>query len=87
MRDVEKKRNVFITGSAGSGKSYILKECFQKLKEEGRVVKMCATTSIAASLVNGCTLHSFAGIGIGEKDENKERKVFAFEKNRAIEKI
>ena len=68
MRDVETKRNVFITGSAGSGKSYMLKECYQKLKEQGKVVRMCATTGIATSLVNGCTLHSFAGIGIGEKD-------------------
>ena len=64
MRDAETKSNVFITESAGCGKSYMLKECYQKLKEQGRVVKMCTTTGVAASLVNGCTLHSFAGIGI-----------------------
>ena len=68
MLDVETKRNVFITGSAGSGKSYMLKECYQKLNEQGKEIKMCATTGIAASLVNGCTLNLFAGIGIGEKD-------------------
>ena len=65
---METKKNVFITGSAGSGKSCMLKECYQNLKEQARVVKTCANTGIAASLVNGCTLHSFAGIGIGKTD-------------------
>ena len=68
LQHVETKTYIFITGNAGSGKSYLLKKCYQKLKLQNKFVKVCATTGIAASLVNGCTLHSFAGIGIGKKD-------------------
>ena len=51
-------------------------QSYQKLKGQGKVVKMCATTGIAASLVNGCTLHLFAGIGINEKDATTSVKCF-----------
>jgi hypothetical protein len=59
--------NVFVTGSAGTGKSYLLRyviqELLRKYGEEG--VAVTAPTGIAAININGMTVHSFAGIGLG----------------------
>ena len=65
------RKNVFITGSAGSGKSYLLKYIVQELRKqtnesgERRQVGICAPTGVAAIIVGGSTLHSFFGIGLG----------------------
>lgn len=45
----------FITGGAGTGKSYTLRKM---LKEEKRKHLVCAPTGIAAQNVNGCTIHN-----------------------------
>lgn len=58
--------NLFITGSAGVGKSYLLKVLVQELsKKFGRpnAVAVTALTGIAAVSIDGVTLHSFAGMG------------------------
>lgn len=60
-------KNVFITGSAGTGKSYVLKYIIQELRRKFGYtgVAVTAPTGIAAVNVGGSTIHSFAGIGIG----------------------
>ena len=60
LKLLSEKKNVFITGHAGTGKSYIL----EKLKEIIPDIVITSTTGIAAVNVNGQTLHSWAGIGI-----------------------
>ena len=60
--------NVFITGSAGTGKSFVMKEIIQRLNNSdsrGEGVYVTASTGAAAVNIGGCTLHSFAGIGLG----------------------
>jgi ATP-dependent DNA helicase PIF1 len=61
--------NVLLTGAAGTGKSFILKYIISALRvqcsREAEVV-VTAPTGIAASHISGCTLHSFAGIGLGK---------------------
>ena len=52
-------KNVFIYGSAGTGKSFLI----NKIKSIFNPV-ITASTGIAAILIGGSTLHSFAGIGI-----------------------
>jgi hypothetical protein len=59
-------RNVFLTGSAGTGKTYILNKYIQYLKEHGIWPSIVAPTGIAASYIGGTTIHSFFGIGIKE---------------------
>ena len=63
----------FITGSAGTGKSYLLRYLIQKLYDLHGVdaVGVTASTGIAALHIGGQTLHSFAGIGLakGSPDE------------------
>lgn len=58
--------NVFLTGAAGSGKTYVLNEFIKHLKEHRIPVGVTASTGIAATHINGMTIHSWAGIGIDD---------------------
>jgi hypothetical protein len=57
-------KNVFLTGSAGAGKTYVLNQYIEYLKERKVPVAVTASTGIAATHMNGMTIHSWAGIGI-----------------------
>jgi ATP-dependent DNA helicase PIF1 len=54
--------NIFLTGFAGTGKSYLI-DYFQK-DPKGAKIPMVASTGAAAVLVRGRTFHSFFGLGI-----------------------
>ncbi|MBP9114835.1 MAG: AAA family ATPase [Acidimicrobiia bacterium] len=56
--------SVLLTGSAGSGKTYILNQFIKSSRAEGKNVSVTATTGLAATHLNGNTIHSWAGIGI-----------------------
>lgn len=56
--------NVFLTGAPGSGKSYILNTYISESIKHGKKVAVTASTGIAASLLGGTTLHSWAGLGV-----------------------
>ena len=56
--------NVFLTGSAGTGKTHILKKYIHYLRDNGIFPSILAPTGIAASLLNGKTIHSFFALGI-----------------------
>lgn len=68
----DKKKSVFFTGSAGTGKSVLLREIIkilhEKYKREPDRVAVTASTGLSACNVGGVTLHSFAGIGLGKED-------------------
>ncbi len=53
--------NVFLTGYAGTGKSYILNKLKEILKKK---LTITSTTGIAAVNVKGQTIHSWAGVGL-----------------------
>ncbi len=55
------EENIFLTGAAGSGKSFLIKHY---LKESGKPTPIVASTGAAAVIVGGCTFHSFFGLGI-----------------------
>ena len=57
-------RSAFITGPAGSGKTHLLKNFISFLKKSGQNVAVTASTGLAATHLNGRTIHSWAGIGI-----------------------
>jgi ATP-dependent DNA helicase PIF1 len=64
-------QNVFLTGSAGTGKTYILNEYILYLKSRRIYPTIVAPTGIAASHLNGQTIHSFFSLGIrNEIDES-----------------
>ncbi len=63
--------NVFITGSAGTGKTYLLNRYIKYLKDREVTPAIVAPTGIAASHLKGQTIHSFFGIGIREVVDNE----------------
>ncbi len=65
--------NVFLTGAPGSGKSYVLNAFIKESIKQGKKLAVTASTGIAASLLGGTTLHSWAGLGFN-KQENEEVK-------------
>lgn len=56
--------NALLTGPAGSGKTYVLNQFIQYAKKTGKKVAVTATTGLAATHLNGSTIHSWSGIGI-----------------------
>jgi ATP-dependent exoDNAse (exonuclease V) alpha subunit len=64
--------NVYLTGAAGSGKTYLLNKYIQYLKGRGVNVGVTASTGIAATHMQGITIHSWAGIGIASTASDKE---------------
>lgn len=61
--------NVFLTGSAGTGKSFLLNKFISYLKDKEINVGITASTGIASTHIMGTTIHSWSGIGIS-KDIN-----------------
>lgn len=73
---IKEGKNVFITGSAGTGKSYLLN--FLKKEFSNRNFHITATTGIASINVGGVTLHSWAGLGIEQVPLNEIlKKIFS----------
>ncbi len=53
-------RNVFFSGSAGTGKSFLLHELIKRIPKQGTAIT--ASTGLAALNISGTTLHSFAAL-------------------------
>lgn len=66
--------NVFLTGPAGSGKTYLLNQYIQYLKNKGATVAITASTGIAATHLNGKTIHSWSGLGVRDTLDEKSLK-------------
>ena len=56
--------NVFLTGAPGAGKTYVLNEFIRQARADGATVAVTASTGIAATHINGQTVHSWSGIGV-----------------------
>jgi hypothetical protein len=60
-------KNVFFTGPAGTGKSLILEHVKYHLATRGKRFAVTAPTGVAAAQLGGSTIHSFSGVGLGDK--------------------
>ncbi len=56
--------NIFLTGGAGCGKSFLIREFIRDL--DPKIFPILASTGTAAVLLGGRTFHSFFGLGIME---------------------
>ncbi|KAJ7327673.1 PIF1-like helicase-domain-containing protein [Mycena albidolilacea] len=67
LKLAQEGRSLFYTGSAGTGKSVLLREIIKALKKKhiktNDALAITASTGIAACNIGGVTIHSFAGIG------------------------
>lgn len=64
--------NVFLTGSAGAGKTYTLNQYIHYLRARKVPVAITASTGIAATHMNGMTIHAWSGIGIKDNLDDDE---------------
>ena len=60
-------KNIFISGQAGTGKSFIINMIYNYAKLHHKKINVTALTGCAALLLNmkATTIHSWGGIGIG----------------------
>ena len=60
-------RSVFLTGEPGSGKTYVINQYVEYLRERRVETAITASTGIAATHIGGITIHSWSDIGIKTK--------------------
>jgi ATP-dependent DNA helicase PIF1 len=66
LNNIVNGKNTFITGFAGSGKSYLTEFIYDILKQKGKFIALTAMTGCAALIINAKTLHSALGIGLAK---------------------
>ncbi len=59
--------SAFLTGAAGAGKTYTLNKFIDLARQTGKKVAVTATTGLAATHLNGNTIHSWSGLGIRDE--------------------
>jgi ATP-dependent DNA helicase PIF1 len=75
-------QHVFLTGPPGSGKTYMLNRFIKYLKRKRKRVGVTASTGIAATHINGISIHSWSGLGV--RRELKEPDMNKLLKNRRL---
>lgn len=60
VEEAMKGKNIFITGSAGTGKSFVIRYLHSIMADS----LLCSTTGIGATIIGGQTIHSALGIGL-----------------------
>ena len=73
LEQVLQGKNIFLTGSAGTGKSFLLRAILEAFDQRKRKYALTALTGCAALLLGkgAATLHSWAGIGLGKEPTSK----------------
>ena len=66
LTTVIEEGNIFLTGEPGTGKSYTSKAIINLARTNNIEIGVTAMTGTAALQNNGCTLHSFLGIGLAK---------------------
>lgn len=65
--------NVYLTGEAGTGKTYVLNTYIKHLRKKHIAVAITASTGIAATHLDGTTIDAWSGLGI--KDNISEIEI------------
>lgn len=66
LRILNAGANVFLTGAPGAGKTYVLNQFVKQARQRGASVAVTASTGIAATYLNGQTIHSWSGVGVAQ---------------------
>lgn len=65
-------KNVFLTGEPGAGKTHTINRFCEYLHDTYKAVAITASTGIAATHINGKTIHSWAAIGVKTRITDKD---------------
>lgn len=88
IETIKTGRNVFVTGPGGTGKSTIIQHLIDNVYADPisfKTIGVTAMTGAAAVLINGQTLHSFLGIGLGKDSvDDLVTKIMARPKTKKI---
>ncbi len=74
MEILKSGKSAFVTGPAGSGKTFVLNRYIDWLKASGANVAITASTGIAATHLDGITIHSWTGMGVRDSLSKAEVK-------------
>lgn len=61
---LESGQSALLTGAAGSGKTYLLNKFIKRARQDGKNIAVTATTGLAATHLNGLTIHAWSGMGV-----------------------
>ncbi len=77
-------KNVFLTGSAGTGKTFVLNSFIKYLNKYKIPLAVTASTGIASTHIKGQTIHSWIGMGI--KDQMSLKELHKLGSNKALKR-
>jgi ATP-dependent DNA helicase PIF1 len=83
---LESGKSVLLTGAAGAGKTYVLNQYIQRAKKQGKSIAVTATTGLAATHLNGTTIHAWSGIGVHDQFDKKAVSKLAKSRQELIKK-
>lgn len=85
----EKKRNVFLSGVGGCGKSYLAKQLKSYCKQNDISCSLTSTTGVSAYNIGGYTIHSWSGIVFNKTNEETIQRIIKkiSKKSRDVKKI
>jgi len=70
LNKLKNKQNIFLTGGAGVGKTTMTCKIIEEYMSDAKKVARLASTGMAATLIDGQTLHSFLDLGINNNIED-----------------
>lgn len=83
---LESGASVLLTGAAGAGKTHVLNKFISRSKKRGKYLAVTATTGLAATHLNGTTIHAWAGIGVHDDIGTMQLHKFSKQRKTLIQK-
>ena len=78
IQSVMSGKNILLTGPAGTGKSHTIKRIREIYDRRRLKIGVTSTTGASAILIEGKTIHSWAGIGISGTKEGALKQVMTY---------
>ena len=73
LDSAEMGKNVFLTGAAGTGKTFVIHEVVRRLRQQGKRVAVTSSTGNTAVAIEGQTLFSLVGCGLCESNHDLKK--------------
>lgn len=83
---LESGKNVLLTGAAGTGKTYVLNQFIQRARKQGKNIAVTATTGLAATHLNGTTIHAWSGMGVRNEVDKEFFKKLSKQRRELVRK-